>query len=320
MVQLGTVSTAAPRASDVAAARERLLELERDFQLVSEEYNLVHDELVEIQARMGATELAINRLERRVRTREDEAVSAAVELYKSGRAGTVEALLTATSLAELESRIDYLRTSNEARTAALTRLTRDRRTLEARFAELEAARAEALRAEERLTSLRETIESKVAAQQDEIAELNRALARAEAAARAADVAPASQPVPAVRPAPAPNARAEVAVDAALSRLGKPYQWGGSGPDSFDCSGLTMWAWAHAGVSLPHNSGAQYAATPRVDRSDWQPGDLLFFGSPIHHVGMYIGGGRMVEAPYSGNVVRINSAYRSDYVGAGRPGA
>jgi cell wall-associated NlpC family hydrolase len=109
------------------------------------------------------------------------------------------------------------------------------------------------------------------------------------------------------------------VDAAIAQIGKPYQWGGSGPGSFDCSGLTMWAWSHAGVGLPHNSGAQYSATVRVDRDDWAPGDLLFFGSPIHHVGIYIGNGQMVEAPYSGQTVRTNSASRSDYVGAGRPG-
>ena len=64
---------------------------------------------------------------------------------------------------------------------------------------------------------------------------------------------------------------------------------------------------------------QYSVTRRVSQSDWQPGDLLFFGSPIHHVGMYIGNGQLVEAPYTGASVRVASAYRSDYVGAGRPG-
>ena len=107
--------------------------------------------------------------------------------------------------------------------------------------------------------------------------------------------------------------------AALSHVGKPYQWGASGPNSYDCSGLTLWAWAQAGVSLPHSSGMQYGATQRVSSSDWQPGDLLFFGSPIHHVAMYIGNGQLVEAPYTGASVRVTSAYRSDYVGAGRPG-
>jgi cell wall-associated NlpC family hydrolase len=102
-------------------------------------------------------------------------------------------------------------------------------------------------------------------------------------------------------------------------VGKPHRWGASGPDAYDCSGLTMWAWAQAGVSIPRTSRTQYAGTPRVSRGDWQPGDLLFFGSPIHHVGMYIGNGQMVEAPYSGQNVRVNSAHRRDYVGAGRPG-
>jgi peptidoglycan DL-endopeptidase CwlO len=121
------------------------------------------------------------------------------------------------------------------------------------------------------------------------------------------------------PAPAPNARAEVAVEAALAQVGDPYQWGAAGPDSFDCSGLTMYAWTQAGVSLPHNSGAQFAATTRIPQSEWQPGDLLFFGSPIHHVGMYIGSGQMVAAPYTGSSVGVFSVNRSDYVGAGRPG-
>ncbi|HEX2236633.1 MAG TPA: NlpC/P60 family protein, partial [Actinomycetota bacterium] len=120
-------------------------------------------------------------------------------------------------------------------------------------------------------------------------------------------------------APAPNERAGIAVQAALDQVGDPYQWGAAGPDAFDCSGLTMYAWAQAGVSLPHNSGAQYAATPRVAASDLQPGDLLFFGSPIHHVGMYIGGGQMVAAPYTGSSVGVFPSSRSDFVGAGRPG-
>ena len=110
----------------------------------------------------------------------------------------------------------------------------------------------------------------------------------------------------------------MAVDAALSQVGKPYRYGAAGPDSYDCSGLTMWAWAKAGVSLPHSSRMQYSVTDRVSRADVRPGDLLFFGSPIHHVGMYVGDGQMVEAPYTGEYVRVRSAFnRSDLVGIGR---
>jgi cell wall-associated NlpC family hydrolase len=80
----------------------------------------------------------------------------------------------------------------------------------------------------------------------------------------------------------------------------------------------MWAWARGGVSLPHSSQAQYDVINHVAQSEVQPGDLVFFGSPIHHVGIYIGGGQMINAPHTGDVVRIADAFRSDYVGAGRP--
>ncbi len=102
-------------------------------------------------------------------------------------------------------------------------------------------------------------------------------------------------------------------------LGRPYQWGAAGPYSFDCSGLTMWAYRHVGVYLPHFSGGQINYGHRVSRSNLQPGDLVFFGSPIHHVGMYVGGGDFIEAPHTGDVVKISSlSGRGDYVGACRP--
>jgi cell wall-associated NlpC family hydrolase len=115
----------------------------------------------------------------------------------------------------------------------------------------------------------------------------------------------------------PAAGADAAVAEAKRQIGKPYQYGASGPDSFDCSGLTSWAWRAGGKSLPHSSRAQWDATSRVPVSDVQPGDLLFYGSPIHHVGIYVGGGQMVEAPETGEYVRYASIYRSDLVGAGR---
>ena len=118
--------------------------------------------------------------------------------------------------------------------------------------------------------------------------------------------------------PAPSSSAQVAVDTARAQLGKPYVYAGSGPDVFDCSGLTMYAWAAAGVSLPHNAEAQYVSLPHVSQSELQPGDLVFFGDPIHHVGIYVGGGTMIEAPYTGVDVRYHTIYRSDYAGGARP--
>lgn len=115
----------------------------------------------------------------------------------------------------------------------------------------------------------------------------------------------------------PAAGADAAIAEARRQLGKPYEWGGSGPDSFDCSGLTSWAWRAGGERLSHSSRAQWSETSRVPMSDLQPGDLLFYGEPIHHVGLYIGDGQMIEAPETGKNVRIASIYRSDLVGAGR---
>jgi cell wall-associated NlpC family hydrolase len=106
---------------------------------------------------------------------------------------------------------------------------------------------------------------------------------------------------------------------AYAQLGKPYRYGAAGARTFDCSGLTMRAWAAAGVAISHNAAAQYDSTKHVAKSALQPGDLVYFGRPIHHVGIYIGGGKFIEAPYTGADVRIsNLSARHDYAGASRP--
>jgi cell wall-associated NlpC family hydrolase len=108
------------------------------------------------------------------------------------------------------------------------------------------------------------------------------------------------------------------VEEARRELGKPYQYGGSGPGSFDCSGLTAWAWGHAGHPLPHSAAAQYDVTTHIPISALQPGDLVFFGSPPHHVGIYVGGGQMINALHSGTNVEYDSIYmEGDLIGGGR---
>ncbi len=113
------------------------------------------------------------------------------------------------------------------------------------------------------------------------------------------------------------------MQAAYSALGVPYKWGGDNPDDgFDCSGLTMWSWAQAGISLPHSSSAQYASIPHVSKDALQPGDLLFFYQPISHVAMYVGNNQMIQATHPGSVVSlstIDSYWWAVYSGAGRPG-
>jgi cell wall-associated NlpC family hydrolase len=111
--------------------------------------------------------------------------------------------------------------------------------------------------------------------------------------------------------------AQVAVDTALAQLGDPYVWGAGGPNAFDCSGLTQYAFAAAGISLPHSSLTQSRMGTAVSRADLQPGDLVFFYSPVSHVGMYIGNGQMVHASTFGSPVLVTSVDMSGYVGARR---
>lgn len=120
--------------------------------------------------------------------------------------------------------------------------------------------------------------------------------------------------------PAVSGRAGIAVQAALSQLGVPYKFATAQPGvSFDCSGLTSWAWAQAGVSMPHVSRLQYAALPHVPLDQAQPGDLIFYYSPIGHVGLYLGGGKLVHAPQTGSVVNITTVHWNKVVGVARPG-
>ena len=115
--------------------------------------------------------------------------------------------------------------------------------------------------------------------------------------------------------------ARKALDFAYAQLGKPYEYGATGPNSYDCSGLTMKAWAAAGVNITRTTNTQYAATKRVAKSNLQPGDLVFF-SNLGHMGMYVGGGKMIHAPRTGKTVEVVSItsgyYLSNYYGAGRP--
>ncbi|TDD70530.1 hypothetical protein E1262_09860 [Jiangella aurantiaca] len=122
--------------------------------------------------------------------------------------------------------------------------------------------------------------------------------------------PTEEPEEPEQPDP-PSGGAQAAVDYAFAQLGKPYEWGADGPDSFDCSGLTMRAWEAGGVDLPHWSVAQAQRVDRVSYSDLRPGDLIFWSdngeaSGVYHVGLYIGGGQMIHAPRPGKDVEVQN--------------
>jgi cell wall-associated NlpC family hydrolase len=116
-----------------------------------------------------------------------------------------------------------------------------------------------------------------------------------------------------------SGRAAVAVRFAMAQVGKAYVYGAAGPNAYDCSGLTMRAWGAAGVGLPHSSGAQQGSGMRVSESELRPGDLVFYYSPVSHVGMYIGNGLIVNALNPGAGVRVSGLHSMPYSGAVRPG-
>ncbi len=134
----------------------------------------------------------------------------------------------------------------------------------------------------------------------------------------APVAGAERPAPAALPAHAANSRASQAVSFAHAQLGKPYVWGATGPNSYDCSGLTQAAWSAAGVSLPRTTYSQINSGTRVPQDQLQPGDLVFFYSGISHVGLYIGNGQMIHAPHPGAPVRVSPVSEMPFAGATRP--
>jgi cell wall-associated NlpC family hydrolase len=114
-------------------------------------------------------------------------------------------------------------------------------------------------------------------------------------------------------------RAEVAIDAALAHIGDPYVWAAAGPSTFDCSGLTQWAWAKAGVGLGHYTGSQAVQGVRVAANQLLPGDLVLFGRDLHHVGMYLGAGYMLDAPDTGAYIRVDKiSWFGDFSLAVRP--
>jgi cell wall-associated NlpC family hydrolase len=187
------------------------------------------------------------------------------------------------------------------------------------------------------------LQTDLAATQQQLAAL---IGQQAAAQRTAAIAPAPKPVaPPAPPVNAPPAgsgsatAAQAAIDAAMGYLGTPYAWGGGGtrgpgpgmdPDEgvigFDCSGLTQYAYGQAGITIPRNSRAQYAALPKVASDELQAGDLVFWGSggtdpgSIVHVAIYLGGGKVVQAPESGDVVKVSPMWWRNYVGAVRPSA
>jgi len=336
------IAHAAPvTGKDVAAAGAQLSALNRQLDLLVERYDQEQVALQATQQRLATEQRAASLAQSEAVAARALLASRAAAVYEGGAGSGIDVLLGATSLADLNQRLQFVNavaqsdtdTANRAQSSEIraqeagTRLSRTAAVLQGELSSLRNQKGEILASIDQQQALVHSLKDQFAKQQ--AAALAAAAARA-VAAKAATAAAAQPPAPAPTPSPTggggggpppppPSGGASVAVAAAFSVIGVPYQWGGSDPKTgFDCSGLTMWPWGKAGISLPHSAALQYASIPHVDRSQLQPGDLVFYYSPISHVGIYVGGGMQIDAPHTGGFVQEVPVSWSAFVGAGRP--
>lgn len=326
-----SLSSAAPTKRDVEQAKARLDALNGELSVVVERFNVARIRLAAAEQRLAQT----REQARRAQARADDAVAdlnASAGQAFTGIQAQWSALVEAGSIADFTDRLEFMGHLAQAQTDLATEASQAKqeatwlseelaKTVEQRrgvLDEINRQQAEIRRLIDDARTVYDRYRDAFAAQ--------RAAAAAAAAAQAAAVG--SDQTTGVAPGPVPvvNGSVDAVIAAARSVIGVPYVFGAADPAvGFDCSGLTMWAWAHAGVSLPHSSTMQYAGLPHVDRTALQPGDLVFssygrLGSGvIDHVGLYIGGSQMIAASNPGSPVGYRSIDWDAYVGAARPG-
>ncbi len=336
--------TAADTATKIVGVQRTLHGLTLKIEATVEQYNSARLALAAAQHNSAVANAKAQRAYRLYLSKRTMLSGYAVSAYTSGTDGSLEAMITSTP-ADYLDRLSTLDEVSQRQAEIVTSVDEAHQGYLGQVAAAQAAARSASQVTQHIAATKSSIESQIATQrgmltalQAEQLNLSRLAARQQAAkstAAAAATRAAARRIQAVTrsvsgspgfsaspgsyPSVPVSGRATAAVAAARSVLGRPYVWGAAGPGSFDCSGLTMWAWAHAGVSLPHSAAAQYGSGAHVSQSALQPGDLLFFYSPISHVGMYIGGGLMIHAPHTGDVVRIATPQWGDFAGAVRPG-
>ena len=235
--------------------------------------------------------------------------------YRQPSFSHVGTILTSTSPTDYLARMDTLSFITRDRARVVDAYAQARSRADAATSRATAALAAANNRERALAAQRSSLQTR-------ILDYQRRLARLSAAQRATLFTaprPSTPPVAIGGPSTGESPAAQTAVKAAMAELGKPYVFATAGPSTFDCSGLTMYAWSAAGISIPHQSSAQFNLGSAIPADKLLPGDLVFFYSDLHHVGLYIGNGIMVHAPTEGDVVKVTpiSAFGSDYMGARR---
>jgi len=341
----GTPNIEAKQA-EAASAQAELEQMNVELEIRVEEYNAITESLDQTREEIRATQAVLDRAREDLDAAQETLSRRATTIYKAGGTSVLEVFLGARSFTEFLTLVDLAVRISRADADMVADVKGAKSRVEATALALEQRQAEQLALQSEAETRARQIEADVVAQERFVGELNgevRALIAAEeerqrllaeerarqAAAAAAARGGSAGDRTAADPSMLGAGNAQV-VTIALQYLGVPYVWGGSTPNGFDCSGLTQYCYRQVGVSLPRTSQSQYLAGQHIarDRLDLlKPGDLVFFGTDgdgddVHHVGMYVGDGNYVHAPYTGAVVRVDSltariSSRSDYVGASR---
>ncbi len=330
---LSTFLASAQAQSDLASSQAQADQIQAEIDVINldaeqavERYNQAGVELEFTNQRLAESEKALAEASANLASAQDRLNTRMEKIYREGSLSFVDVIVNTSDFSEFMSRFDLLGRIGSQDKADVEQVLRYKTEVEDSRAELEQNHKKQEELVDTLEKEKAEIESRLAARQEvlngvegEIAELL-AQQQAQTQQQAATVAPAAsqetspppeqtgssvwEPNPPFEPPPPPSNGGAVSI--AMQYLGIPYVWGGASPSGFDCSGLTMYVYAQMGVYLPHSAAAQlYSGTP-VSYSQLAPGDLVFFGSPISHVGIYIGGGSMIHAPYEGAVVSITS--------------
>ncbi|MFJ7244332.1 NlpC/P60 family protein [Kitasatospora sp. NPDC098652] len=301
-----TSSHAEPKPS-VDAVKTQVEALNEQAEASIEKYNGFKEKQQKLQTEANQIQERVASGQEKINGLRTELGGVAAEQYRNGGIDPTVQLMLSSSPESYLTQASMQGQVASSQADLLKQLQSEQRGLDQDRAEATATLAELDRSNAALAAEKKGIQDKLSQAQ---ALLNKLSAEERARVNAQDAAATRASRAGSRNEPAPTyqgpatGRAADAVKFAYAQLGKPYVWGATGPGSFDCSGLTGAAWKAAGVSLPRISQDQWNAGKRVSRADLQPGDLVFFYSDLHHVGLYIGDGKMIHAPRTGKNVEI----------------
>ncbi len=310
----GTAVATPGTASSAAEAAQLVADASHELEVVTEQLNEAKVDLQRQQAAVDTAELVAFDAQQQRAALDGRIRQLARSAYTAGGASRsqLNAMLTSDSAGDLVSQLGTLDAIAARTNAAVSEVAEASGRAEETRAEAREAREKAEQSVEDIEAQQKDLEGRIADYQRQFEALDAAQrAVVERAHGGSEPVRASRSTERTAPAAptsavAPSGAAQVAVDTALAQVGDRYVWGAGGPDAFDCSGLTSYAYAAAGVALPHSSRSQSQMGRSVSRGELQPGDLIFFYSPVSHVAMYIGNGQMVHASTSSQPVKVAS--------------